>query len=348
MCNLTELHLRDSLSSDALTNAEFIQALGHCRGLKVLDLSDNNLCAPGGRALGKILPQFSLERLDISSANLGDDGMSALNQGLESTCHIGYLDLNWNDIHAAGISCLADSICAGKMDIKHSLRLIGNPLGLKGAKAVVRLLSSEHFLAEDVWLNYCKLTTCEIDNLHSISPHSGESMTCAGFREWVCGHEIKADGVKLFNLVNNFSGEGIHVLAGFMHLCPQLRYLGCGDCNITSNGLKQLLSLLSPSNFNLEEWELHDNNLDDDGVSALIEHLSMFPYLTDIDTHNNSHISPEVCRNLEEICEKVCTPVIYYFPLLIFTSIIVLWYLYSILIILLLLWCVVYPLPEER
>ena len=325
LSNLTELNLMRSLSSEPLANAEFIQALGHCRGLKVLGLSNNDLCAPGGRALGKILPQLSLERLLISNAKLGDEGMSALNQGLESTCHIGRLCLVRNDIHAAGISYLADSIYTGKMNINLILYLIENPLDLKGAVAVVRLFSSKHFLTKNVELSSCELTTAEEDIAHSISPHSGESITCAGFREWICGCEIKADGIETINLYrNDFSGEGIHVLVGFMHLCPHLRRLECGRCNITSNDLKQLLSLLSQSNLNLEEWDLSYNNLDDDAVSALIEHFSMFPSLTSIYINGNSQVSSETCRNLKEICEKVCTPVILFIPwLLVFASIIV-------------------------
>jgi Ran GTPase-activating protein (RanGAP) involved in mRNA processing and transport len=292
LSNLTLLRLTSSLSSDAVANAEVILAIGRCRGLKVLDLSSNNLHAPGGRALGMILPQLSLERLRIYNAKLGDEGISALNQGLESTCHIRYLYLDRNDIHAAGISCLADSICSGKMVIKCSLSLIGNSLGLQGAEAVVRLLSSKHFQAVNVELNYCELTTAEDDSALSISPHSGEFITCVGFREWVCGHEIKADSVKYLYLAeNNFSGEGIHVLAGFMHLCPQLRSLECGVCNITSNDLKQLLSLLSQLTLNFEKWSLCNNSLDDDGVSALIEHIPMFPSLTRIPIDRNSRIS---------------------------------------------------------
>ena len=304
LSNLTELHLAGSLSNDPLANAEFIQALGHCRGLKVLDLSSNDLCAPGGRALGRILPQLSLGMLDISYAKLGDEGISALNQGLESTCHIGCLNLGENDIHAAGTLCLTDSICAGKMVIKDSLYLTVNPLDLE---AVVRLLSNEHFLAEDVELSFCELTFAEDDSAHSISPHSGESsITCAGFREWICKHEIKADGVEILGLRHSkFSGEGIHVLAGFMHLCPHLRSLDCSYCDITSSDLKQLLSLLSQSNLNLEWWNLGNNDLDDDGVSALIEHFPMFPFLTSIDIWRNSQISSEKCRSLKEICEKV-------------------------------------------
>ena len=279
--------------------------------------------------------------MDISDTKLDDEGISALNQGLESTCHIGELYLGNNGIHAAGISCLTNSICAGKMVIKDFLDLSENSLHLEGAEAVVRLLSNEHFLAEFVELGSCELTTAEDDSTNSISPHSGESsMTCTGFREWVYGREIKADGVEILNLVDNFSGEGIHVLAGFMHLCPHLRRLDCGGSDITS--------LLSQSNLNLEEWNLSGNDLDDDRVSALIEHLSMFPSLTNININGNSQVSPEMYRSLEEICEEVCPPVILLFPTTYFgiynsTMVPVLsteyYYYYYI-------WCVVYPLPE--
>ena len=305
LSNLTEVRLGGSLSSDAETNAEFIQALGHCRGLKVLDLSSNNLHAPGGRALGKVLPQLSLMRLNVFNAKLGDEGMAALTLGLESTCHIGSLNLSRNDIHAAGISCLADSICAGKMVIKHLLCLIGNSVGLEGTVVLVRLLSSKRFQAKNVRLSCCGLTTAERDSAHSISPHFDESITCVGIREWVCRHKIKADSVKHLHLFNNnFSGEGIHVLAGFMYLCPQLKSLDCGDCEITSSNLKMLLSLLSQLNLNLEHWYLGHNNIDDDGVSVLIEHLPMFPSLTRIDVKRNNQISTEMCRNLSEIYKK--------------------------------------------
>ena len=111
--------------------------------------------------------------------------------------------------------------------------------------------------------------------------------------------------------------EGIHVLAGFMHLCPQLRRLDCGRCKLTSNDLKQLLSLLSQSNLNLEEWDLYGNKLDDDGVSALIEHFPMFPSLTRIQFGiygPYSQISSEMCRSLKEICMHRIYPCNYVFP----------------------------------
>jgi hypothetical protein len=102
-------------------NAELILAFDHCCGLKVLDSSKNNLHTPGGRALGNILP---LKRFRVCNAKFGDEGISALNRGLENTYHIEHLYLDINDIHAVGISRLADSICAGKMITKYHLSLI--------------------------------------------------------------------------------------------------------------------------------------------------------------------------------------------------------------------------------
>ena len=307
LSSLTELNLTGSLSNNADKNAEFVLALSHCRGLRNLNLSNNNLHAPGGRALGKVLPQLSLERLNVSNTRLSDEGMAALTQSLDGACHIERLDLRSNAIHAAGISCLADSVCEGKMVIETFLCLSHNPIGLEGAVVLVRLLSSKHFQAFNVRLNYCELTTAEVDNTHSISPHLDESITCVGIREQICRYEIIFSSVTVLHLSgSNFSGEGIHLLAGFMYLCPQLRNLYCGDCEITSDDLKQLLLLLPQPNLYLEDWNLSWNMIDDDGVSVLIEHLPVFPSLTHIDIHNYMYdnISQGMLTTLKEICES--------------------------------------------
>ena len=301
---LTELSLTGSLSSNADKNAEFVRALSHCRGLRNLNLSNNNLHAPGGRALGMVLPQLSLEWLYVCNTRLGDEGMAALIQSLDDACRIGRLYLNYNAIHAAGISCLADSVCEGKMVIKEFLCLIHNPLGLEGAVALVKMLSSKHFRAYNVQLDYCELTTAEDDNTHSISPRLDESITCVGIREQIRRYEVKTSSVTVLHLSNNnFSGEGIHLLAGFMYLCPQLRTLNCGDCEITSDDLKQLLLLLPQPKLYLENWDLDRNIIDDDGVSVLIEHLPVFPSLTRINVHKNM-ISQGMLTTLKEICES--------------------------------------------
>ena len=303
--SLKELYLDRSLSSDTEANAEFIIALGHCHNLKILNLSGNNLHVPGGRALGKLLPQLSLEQLNVSNAVLGDEGMAALTEGLEGTCHVGELDLTSTGIQAAGVSHLADSIYAGRIVIESSLRLCDNSLYLEGAMALVRLLNSKYFQACNVYLEGCRLTTVGGDNTQTVSPNFDKSITCVGIREWIYNQGIKSNSIEILSLGSiSFTGEGIHLLAGFMYLCPHLRSLYCTYCEITSDDLKQLLSLVSLPNLNLESWHLWSNNIDDDGVSALIEQLPMFPSLTRIFVDDDDHISPGMLTNLKKICEK--------------------------------------------
>ena len=108
---------------------------------------------------------------------------------------------------------------------------------------------------------------------------------------------------------NSFTGEGIHILAGFIHLCPCLDYLSSGECGITSDDLSLLLDELtqlkssSPSLCSeLEGWNLDDNKIDDSGVCALINHLpSLFPCLVySRITLNNNAVSSEARSKLKE------------------------------------------------
>ena len=65
----------------------------------------------------------------------------------------GKLWLENNDIHAAGISCLAASVCAKKIILSSWLFLTNNPLGLEGVVPVARILSSDHFMGTFVNLS---------------------------------------------------------------------------------------------------------------------------------------------------------------------------------------------------
>ena len=107
----------------------------------------------------------------------------------------------------------------------------------------------------------------------------------------------------LFVDSNNFNGEGIHLLVAFMRMCPTLRRFSSRSCGITSNDLKQLLVLLSKLKLQLSYlflWELHDNDIDDGGVSALIQHLSLFPNLATVTLSGNNQVSSPMLKLLEE------------------------------------------------
>ena len=290
LSNLVKLSLAGSLTSDANTNAELILALGsgHCHSLKELDLSRNNLGVPGGKALGKVLPHlFSGVSLHLYATMLSDEGISAFAQNLEDTCMLEDLRLESNDIHAAGISCLAESICTGSISLHVDLvDLTNNPLGLEGVVSVVRILSSDHFQANGINLSGCQLMIGSVTNPD------------------FSGLQLQANATKWLKIDNNhFTGEGIHILAAFMYVCPSLEVLICRNCGITSNDLKQLLVQLSGLNLKslcFGSWFLTDNDIDDDGVSALIEHLSMFPNLDYVNLEGNIQISPGMLETLKE------------------------------------------------
>ena len=93
---------------------------------------------------------------------------------------------------------------------------------------------------------------------------------------------------------NSFTGEAIHVLSGFMHLCPKLHRLSTSHCGITSDDLAYLFDHLSQLNLSLPivTWDLSHNDISDSGLVTLIKHLpSQFPLLDRIYDDTNSLLS---------------------------------------------------------
>ena len=306
---LEELSLAGSLTSDADTNAELILALGSGHGYNLisLDLSRNNLGVPGGKALGKILSDLRLYSLKLTETMLGDEGVAALIQNFKDRVshQLERLYLDNNGIQAAGISCLAESVCTGRLQFNGFFTLANNPLGLEGVIDVVKILTCEHFGAGIIDLSGCQLTT------------AGESATnsdlnALGVQQLICSQGLQATHFKVCDIRfvinnNNFGGEGIHVIAAFMYICQKNVYkLSCRSCGITSNDLKRLFVLASELKLTfscLRSWDLSNNDIDDDGVSTLIQHLPIFPRLksTNITLDGNIRVSPGVLKALEEL-----------------------------------------------
>ena len=165
IAHVENLFLAGSLTSNAETNAEFILSLGHFDSLGVLDLSRNNLGVPGGKALGKVLSDHpNLTSLILTETMLGNKGVSALVENIISLDLLS-LYLDKNGIQAAGVSCLAKSVCAGCVRIPSSFLstffIVNNPLGLEGVTAVVKILTSDHFRVGTTDLSGCQLTAAE-------------------------------------------------------------------------------------------------------------------------------------------------------------------------------------------
>ena len=293
LAKLENLYLEGSLTSDADTNAKWLATLlGHCPNLEVLDLSNNNLGVPGVSALAKL---HASDHLHLNKTNLGDEGLSILVKSLKVVV---LLELADNDIHASGVSCLADAVYSGELKIMSLLNLSGNPLGLEGTIAVGRMLNS---IAHQVNLSRCDLTTA------GGGLPSTDSISCEAMGRQLCQMPQTSTIESLTLDHNNFTGNGIHILAGFMHLCPGLKHLNTSDCGITSDDLIWLLGKLKSSSrglySKLEQWYLQNNQIDGRGVSALIDHLPLLPRLgCDIsDLSNNPVIhNNEVMGRLKE------------------------------------------------
>ena len=173
LANLQGLHLQGSLSDNAHTNATwlttFIDALlTHCPHLKMLNLSDNPLGVPGALALARCISclynngallQHFLPNLSLHNTDLGDKGLIAFVKNMNCMWHPETLKLARNNIHTAGVSCLADAVYSGKIVIVDGFEfnLSGNLLHLEGALAVCTLLSSSHFQSTYINLSECNL-----------------------------------------------------------------------------------------------------------------------------------------------------------------------------------------------
>ena len=129
-------------------------------------------------------------------------------------------------------------------------------------------------------------------------------------RQKAC-HALQNNSVGvLFLDGNNFTGDGVHILAGLMHQCPCLTRFSSSHCGITSDDLKQLLEHLTnykdlptPNSSKLEYWNLSNNEIDDCGAIALVDHQpSLFPklgYSMGINFSGN-HVSSEIMRRTRE------------------------------------------------
>ncbi len=313
LANLKELSLAGSLTDDADTNAEVILALGsgHCSRLNKLDLSRNNLGGPGGKALGKVLPHLhSPVSLDLGETMLGDEGISALTQYLEGTCTIKNLQLRNNTIHDAGITCLAESMCTGLISMSDSCTLANNPIGLQGVMAVVKILCSDHFKADEIHLPECQLATA------NKSATNCDFVTTADIQQLLISDQRLRVNNNIYRLSidsNDLSGEGIRILAMLMCVCPSLESLQCQSCGLTSDDLKQFFVQLSNlrlrSPYQILWWDLGENYIDNDGVSIIIQYLSIFPKLEAINLNGNDHVSTEMLKVLQEklnVYQEVC------------------------------------------
>ena len=240
----------------------------------------------------------------LSIENLDDRDVTNL---IESLCKLNVSDnvlaieyLIVERIHAAGFIYLANAICSGKLKVAKSLNLYYHPLGLAGAIDVGKILSSRNCQLSTIVLDECQLTTA-VGGLQNT-----DSICCENVGKQL--HQMASSTIReLWLNFNSFTGEGIHILAGFMYLCPNVEKLSTVGCDITSDDLIQLLDKLtqlkssSPSLCsNLGEWNLVNNQLDGRGLSVLEQRLpSLFPCCHDL------YLTFEMMETMPTLKEKL-------------------------------------------
>ena len=209
-----------------------------------------------------------------------DDGIEAFTQVLGGKCHLTEVELKDNSLHSKGISHLADSMHSGKLAIR-SLRLNGNPFQSEGTLVIGKMLSSTN--------------CCQFLNLSKCQLAEGKSDITRNIGQQLCQLPQNDTIQQLILDENCFTGECIHVLVGFIHLCPNMRFLLCKKCGITSNDLKDIITRLSELNsspdspFKLEEWHLQHNQVDNTGAGVLCKQVqTLFPQLKQIYFDGNS------------------------------------------------------------
>ena len=198
----------------------------------------------------------------------------------------------------------------------HQFYLVGHPLGLKGSIKLANMLGHDECQFWQPTLSKCQLATlagCALHNTGSANidnAMSTEAVIDAG--KQLCGMPQSCTITQLNLDGNSFTKEGIHILAGFMYLCPQLERLYCNDCEITSDDLKLLLDHLTELKSSVSNlcgelicWSLINNEVDDTGVCVLLDHIpSLFPFFGYYKHGGvylaNNKVSKEMLKKLEE------------------------------------------------
>ena len=270
LINLKKLRLSNTFTKDADINGALLATLSpsiasHCPHLKELDLSKNNLGAPGACALAELIISSSRAKisLNLRNTNINTEAASALTL---STRH-----------------------CKNSRALK--LNLSYNPLGYDGLLAILEMLKSET----------CPITKLYLDNASTdiTIPFNTESLY---HNLILCSTLENSKLTRLSLSSNNFSGDRVLMLAECMRVCKSLETLYCWSCSLTSSELIKIIDHLKSNSGKLKlmHWFLSDNSIDDVGVNALIECApELLPCLEFVSLLSNQ-VSDEVNERLTE------------------------------------------------
>ena len=258
-----------------------------------LNLENNKIGAESIKSIAAALAESSpskLASLTLSHNPLGVSGLLKLEEIIcsNSLSNLGWLYLRGSltsdaDINSAILTTLIGALVAHCPKLCE-LDLSQNNLSVPGTCAIgITILGKNYCRLETLKLSKCQLTSSKCDH-----QSSGKFLNEEKLREVeqkLCQMPPNSTITRLYLQENNFNGERIHILSSLMVLCSHLKYLNSTHCQINSDDLKKLLNRLNErkSSFpnlclQLRSWNLDNNQLDDSGVSALLNDLpSLFP-----------------------------------------------------------------------
>ena len=279
-----------------------------CSKLQILDLSRNNIDNDDAKKLASGLEKcINLLALDLSRNDIGDSGAEALFDSLENCSALKSLNLHKNKISSKGIGYLC-----GTLLHCHNLAVLNladNKLTSLGARALSSGLenckslrtfnvSSNNIIANGIGfiaqgLRYCTELESLIMDSNKISDSSAQFLSdclrhCPGLQSLNFSYnEISENGAKAIsgclkhlnnlqalNLDSNHIGDGgAEALAANLN-CSSLKTLQLQDNQISNAGACALAESLKLG-ASLEEVDISDNSIGDEGIKSLVNNLGL-------------------------------------------------------------------------
>jgi hypothetical protein len=279
-----ELILDENMLSGNGISILFDKGSSIFRSLKLLNLSQNPLGAAGFMRLEQVVSNGTLANLSWLYLQ-GSLDHELIGDVTENHLQVGVSFWKTLSIHCPKLNI----VNLVESDHLENFDLEGTPLGLEGAVCIGRILSN-NINNEDLYeYSGCiDLASCQL----TVTPNAEES-DFVGAKDEFLQLPTNAYISSLHLDKNSFTGDKIHILAGFMTLCPCLDYLYTRDCNINSADVKQLLSQQYLTK--LDRWALDNNQIEDDGVEEFRHYRHSLRIESDDNgiTFNDNPLSPE-------------------------------------------------------
>lgn len=244
--------------------------------LTVLDIGHNRMSDKGMTPIAKALKtNIQLEELHLYLNQIGNQGTTALAIAVENNpnTQLKVLDLGLNGIQAEGAKAIA-SMLSRNISLTH-LDLFNNEIGDKGTIVIANALKKNAHL--------------EVLNLRYNDIGDAGAKAIA---EMLTTNTT----LKKLNLYNNQIGDnGIEAIVEAVKKNPCLKELNLGANKIGAKGAYAIARMLA-ENSCLEVLNLKNSqNIDQEGLSAILEALKKNTHLTELSVHNIGKNHPGTC-----------------------------------------------------